>query len=268
MQRISIFGPGFILGRFCDLYPDEVDIMHRNDRMPLSNIVLYGISTVHNYNNLSHDTSVNLQILSEVLQWLTPEHTFNFLSSWFVYGNVRLPARETYTCKPKGNYSITKKIAEDFIILYCKAHDIPYRIFRLANVFGAGDECSARKNALQYLTNKLRNGEQIELYNDGAFYRDYAHVDEVCRMLKLAISKSAENEIYNLGSGRKSLFRLWIDAAKSVLMSDSEIVSVDAPDFHKKVQAKSFYFDVSKLAYFGIHYRGNPLTHFLEMLNE
>ena len=100
--------------------------------------------------------------------------TFNFISSWFVYGNTDLPAHEESYCDPRGFYSITKRAAEQLLISYCETYEIKYRILRLANVIGTGDKkVSKKKNALTYLINELKQDNAINLYSDGDLYRDY-----------------------------------------------------------------------------------------------
>ena len=64
---------------------------------------------------------------------------------------------------------------------YCRTFDINYRILRLCNVYGDSDKgVSKKKNALQYLISQLQQNKDIDLYNDGMFYRDYMYVDDVC----------------------------------------------------------------------------------------
>ena len=95
----SVFGAtGYIGGTFCNLYPNLVVRQDREDRIPKSNNILYLISTTDNYNvhsNITLDVDTNLKVLCEVLDHCKNENVvFNFISSWFVYGNVGLPATE------------------------------------------------------------------------------------------------------------------------------------------------------------------------------
>ena len=111
---ISVYGStGFVGSRFCNLYPDFVLKQDREERKPRSKDILYLISTVDNYNvhsNITLDVETNLKVLCEVLDHCRDnEITFNFISSWFVYGESDLPAKEDYHCNPTGFYSITKK---------------------------------------------------------------------------------------------------------------------------------------------------------------
>ena len=79
---------------------------------------------------------------------------------------------------------------------------IKYKIIRLCNVYGTGDiNCSAKKNALQYLTNEVVSNRNINLYSGGENIRDFLHVDDVCNAIDLCISKSDYNDIINVGSG-------------------------------------------------------------------
>jgi nucleoside-diphosphate-sugar epimerase len=251
---ISIFGStGFIGGRFCEMYPDEVYRVPRDSFAGKLQDQLYLISTTHNYNVLSKDVRVNLYHLSKVLSTINYFRTFNFVSSWFVYGSdLKLPAKETDKCKPQGNYSFTKYMAEQMVIMYCRRELIPYRIFRLANVFGKDDKYSKKKNALQYLVNELRHDRDIELYYGGEFIRDYIHVDEVCRLLHDGMEKLPLNDVYNIGTGVPIRFIDLISLAKGWLGSKSKITSVEPSEFHKKVQIKDFYMDVSKITKYGL----------------
>jgi nucleoside-diphosphate-sugar epimerase len=133
--------------------------------------------------------------------------TFNFVSSWFVYGDTDLPAKETSVCKPKGFYSITKYTAEMLIESFCKTFNIKYKIIRLGNVIGNNDgKVSKKKNALQYLLNELKLNNPINLYNNGNFYRDFISVSDVTDGLKFIIDNGLDKETYNLSNGDPILF--------------------------------------------------------------
>jgi nucleoside-diphosphate-sugar epimerase len=254
---ISVYGAsGFVGSRFCNLYPDSVLRQGREERKPKSNNILYLISTVDNYNvhtNITLDVETNLKVLCEVLDFCRDSNiVFNFVSSWFVYGETELPAKEEYFCRPSGFYSITKKAAEDLLISFCKTYGVNYRIFRLCNVMGIGDgKVSSKKNALSYMIDLLKKNDDVYLYDDGTPIRDIMHVDDVCRAIKLIIDKGDENQIYNIGSGQPTTIGDIILTAKDYLKSSSQIKSREAPDFHKIVQAKDFWLDTTKLENLG-----------------
>jgi nucleoside-diphosphate-sugar epimerase len=257
LMNYSVFGgTGFVGGNFCDCFPENVIIQKREDRKPSTKNILYFISTVDNYNvfnNITLDVETNLKVLCEVLENCKEEGTvFNFVSSWFVYGDVPLPAREEYYCKPTGFYSITKKAAEDLIISFCKTFKVDYRILRLCNVLGSGDgKVSAKKNALTYMVDCLKKDEDVFLYDEGTPVRDVMHVTDVCRAIDLVCREGKLNEIYNIGSGQPTCVGDIISSARTYLNSSSEIKSKPAPEFHQIVQTKDFWMDTTKLCELG-----------------
>ena len=259
---INLFGgSGFVGTSFREKY--ECLANERNDLIPqlASGVtdVLYLISTIDNYNvkvNPHIDIDSNLTTLIRVLENFRrlnkPNVVFNFASSWFVYGDSELPARETSYCDPKGFYSITKRAAEQLLISYCETYDLKYRILRFANILGPGDmKVSRKKNALTYLIEKIRFNEDIDIYDNGEFYRDYIHVSDLCYAVRTVMQHGAVNEIYNIGNGKPILFREIIEYAIKKSNSKSKINFIEQPDFHKLVQVKSMYMDNSKIRSLG-----------------
>jgi nucleoside-diphosphate-sugar epimerase len=255
-MKINVFGgTGFIGSNFCSQYPDDVIIQERENNIPQTDNILYLISTTDNYNVLTDihkDVDVNLTKFLNVIQHCKGK-TFNFISSWFVYGQINeLPAKETDVCNPKGFYSITKKCAEDLLVSYCRTFNINYRILRLCNVYGKNDKnFSKKKNALQYLINEIQQNRNIDLYEGGNFIRDYMHVDDISKAIKLCIDKAPLNEIINVGSGIPQNFKEMIDFVIKETNSTSKINPIPTPAFHKIIQVQNMYVDVAKLKNLG-----------------
>lgn len=257
-SELSIYGgSGFVGSRFIELSSHPCLPIDRESRSPKSNNIVYFISTVHNYHvfeDLKKDINTNLIVLMEMLESVKDQKdvVINFISSWFVYGETELPARETMCCQPKGFYSITKHAAENLLISFCQTYGIRYRILRLSNVYGNADKgVSKQKNALQYLISEMREHRPINLYHGGDFYRDYMHVDDICKAIELCVEKAPFNEIINIGSGEKIKFIEVIDIARKELKSSSKITSIEPPDFHQIIQVKDFHMDTSKLRTLG-----------------
>ena len=265
-NRITVYGStGFIGSRFCQLNENNVIKNKRDDYVTKSNEILYFISTVDNYNihqNLEIDIDTNLKTLMKVLGSIDQKEdvTFNFISSWFVYGkNYNIPFREDDThCNPTGFYSITKRCAEQLLISFCETHGIKYRIFRLANVLGPGDKkISKKKNALQFLINEIVNDRDIPLYYGGEVLRDYIHVDDVCSAISHCMRNAPFNEIINIGSGRPYRFLDMINKAVEYSNSKSKIVYIDPTKFHDIVQIRHSYLNTSKLNSYGFKQEKN-----------
>lgn len=250
-KKLSIFGgTGFVGGHFAKCVGASGALVPREHRTPLSQESVYFISTTHNYHvfdDVHKDVETNLTILLDTLKNLKPGSVFNFISSWFVYGDCELPATELTNCNPKGFYSITKRAAERLLISYCETFSIDYRIIRLCNVYGPLDQgVSKKKNALQYLIEEMRNNRPINLYYNGLFYRDYMHVEDVARAIQTCVEKAPLNSVINIGNGQ-IVFRDLIFEAKELLQSTSLVSEMPPPEFHNIVQVKDFYFDPSYL---------------------
>jgi hypothetical protein len=89
-------GGGFVGSRYCELTENIIENT-RSDYTTKTSSVLYFISTVDNYNVHTDpfiDIETNLTTLVKTLDTCREGDTFNFISSLFVYGDVKLPAKE------------------------------------------------------------------------------------------------------------------------------------------------------------------------------
>ena len=252
MNKLSVYGAtGFIGGTFCDLYPDEVIKVLREEREPQSKDIIYFISTTtnsHVFNDLHIDVDTNLTVLTDVLEHCEDKDiTFNFVSSAFVYGTDVIDAKEDDPCEPGGFYSITKRCAEQLLISYCKTFDVKYRIMRIAIVYGDDKTVSAQKNVLKFLIGLMKEDKDLVLYDDGMQLRDYMHVNDICRAMKLVMEKGEINSIYNIAAGNPLPFKTIMEKARDFLGSKSKFNYVDYPEFNKIAQAYNYSVNADKL---------------------
>lgn len=272
-MSLTVFGGrGFVGKHYVEEYYHHAigniaSINERSDYHVYSDDVLYLISTVDNYNvfsNVHIDIDTNLSTLMTVLEnWrarqiATGERgVFNFVSSWSVYGDqTTIPVAETAACDPKGFYIITKRCAEQLLISYCETFKLKYRILRLANIVGPGDEkTSDKKNTLQNAFNKLKRNEDVKLFGNGVFYRDFMHVKDCARALETVMAAGKENTIYNIGNGPlPGHLMFYVDIlnhARQALKSTGQVVFTEPTEFQAKTPVSSFYMDVTKLKELG-----------------
>ena len=258
MERLInvLGGNGFVGSRYRELTENVVINAKYDYNVKDDSEVVYFISTVDNYNVYTNpfvDIETNLTWLINTLESCKDKNiTFNFISSWFVYGDVELPAKEDSHCDPKGFYSITKRAAEQLLISYCETFGLNYRILRLSNILGPQDKkVSKKKNALQYMINQLKNNEDISLYDGGNTYRDYLYVDDCVDAINLILEKGDLNTIYNIGSGYPTYIGKVIEYAKEQLNSTSNIGNIPPAEFHNIVQTKNMVLDNTKLINLG-----------------
>lgn len=256
MSKISVFGgTGYIGGTFSKLYSNDTIIVPREDRQSPTNNLLYFISTTTNQNvfaDLKVDIDTNLNVLVEVLSHCkNKDITFNFISSCFVYGNDVLNAKETDCCNPTGFYSITKRCAEQLLISFCETFNIKYRILRIGNVYGLDKTVSLKKNVLGSIIKSLKENKDIKLYDGGNYLKDYIHVDDVCKSIKLILEKGNINEIYNISTGTSKCFRDVIKTARNIVESESNLIDVEIPQEQKYIQVKNMTLNNDKLKSLG-----------------
>ena len=265
-SKISVYGGfGFVLGEFCRQFPDISVRVPKEQLEPITSTILYGISTTDNYNVFDSptiDIETNLIHLMEVLDACHKKYgnkfEFNFISSWFVYGRPEFPMVENFPiheeapCQPTGFYSITKYAAEMLLRSYCETFQIKYRILRLANVLGHRDyKVSKKKNALQYLIDKLVHNEDIELYDGGKFYRDYIDVRDAVRAIRLVMENGTE-PIYNISNGTSHKFKDLIDHVVKYSGTKGNVWEMlQKPEFHSVVQSKDIFLSNEKLKKLG-----------------
>jgi nucleoside-diphosphate-sugar epimerase len=245
----------------------------RDDYSVFSKDILYLLSTVHNYHIFDApllDVETNLIILVKVLEsWRKYQEesgqkgVFNFASSWSVYGDQKeLPVAENAICNPKGWYIITKRCAEQLLIEYCTTFHLNYKILRFANVIGSHDKkASEKKNVLQHLVNKLAKNEDVEIFGDGSFLRDFIHVSDCVAAVQLVMDKGKSNEIYNVGNGRTWYYKDILLYAKQNLGSTGRILHVEPSEFQANVPVQNFYMDNTKIRRLGYYprYTGEQL---------
>ncbi len=258
-KRISVFGAtGFIGSHYTRKSKFETIKIPKEVNESESNEILFLIGTTSNYNvyqNIFLDVETNIIKLLSTLdssRQKFPDLVINFASTWFVYGSGKIPFQENQVCKPRGFYSISKYSAELMLESYCKTFNIEYRIIRLGNVIGPGDKkASSQKNAVQYLANRIRAGEDVDLYEDGNVLRDFIHVDDVVRGIDLIIEKSDTNQVFNLASGIGTRIGELLRDFKHITQSESQIGSIDTPNFHRLVQSQNAILDISKIEKLG-----------------
>jgi len=253
---ISVYGStGFVGSSFVLNFPLQTIRIPKNENEPLSDEVLYLISTNHNYHVFTDphlDINTNLNKLIDVLEACRSsgrDCTFNFVSSWFVYGKkTKFPVKESDECNPEGFYSITKHAAERMVASYCNTFKMKYRILRLTNMIGENaTDVSIKRNALQYMIETLFKGGDIKLYNDGSDIRDFMHISDACRAIMKCIENAPVGETINISNSEPHTIGELVRYAHNRMGRSGTITSVDPPDFHKVVQSKDMYLDNSKL---------------------
>ncbi|MEQ8573006.1 MAG: NAD-dependent epimerase/dehydratase family protein, partial [Fulvivirga sp.] len=104
---------------------------------------------------------------------------------------------------PASIYGITKQNQEQMILITCKSLGIAAVSLRYQNVYGSGQSLkNPYTGILSIFSTQIKNGNEINIFEDGLESRDFVYISDVVEATILAIkSEKANNKIYNVGSG-------------------------------------------------------------------
>ncbi len=223
-----------------------------------ADVIYHCASTVHNYHVLDNpyiDVDTNLKgtiRLLELIKDMPKKPLVIYPSTFFVYGNTcdqsgGKPVNEESATDPRALYPATKLCAESIIKLYARLYDIPYLIVRLTNVYAEGEDFTQKKKgALSFLIMSAVKGEEVTMYGDGSFYRDYIYVNDVIDALRF-LEMKAKNDTFLIGYGTPVKFRDMIDYILEQTGRRAKLVAMEPPAFHRAVGVGNFIADTSKI---------------------
>jgi dTDP-L-rhamnose 4-epimerase len=104
---------------------------------------------------------------------------------------------------PSSVYGITKQNQEQMIMTVCPTIGIAPVAFRYQNVYGPGQSLSnPYTGILSIFSTLIRNGKDINIFEDGKESRDFVFIDDVVTATILGIEKiEANNGVFNVGTG-------------------------------------------------------------------
>ena len=113
-----------------------------------------------------------------------------------------LPTSEDSKIHPTSIYGITKQTQEQMVQLTGKAIGIPTVAFRYQNVYGPGQSLSnPYTGILSIFSTQIKNGNRINIFEDGKETRDFVYIDDVVHATILGLEKQeANHQVFNVGS--------------------------------------------------------------------
>ena len=171
-----------------------------------------------------------------------------YASSSSVYGvNKKIPySTDDKTDMPVSLYAATKKSNELLAYSYSKLYNIPTTGLRFFTVYGP-----AGRPDMAYFkfTNKLLNGEKIQIYNYGKCERDFTYIDDIVEGIirtinKIPIKKNGEDglpippyKIYNIGKGQPENLLDFINILQEELIKAEVLPKNYNFEIHKELVA-------------------------------
>lgn len=104
---------------------------------------------------------------------------------------------------PSSVYGITKQNQEQMIMTVCPTLGISPVAFRYQNVYGPGQSLkNPYTGILSIFSTQIKNGNGINIFEDGKETRDFVFIDDVVNATMLGIEKEEANgEVFNVGTG-------------------------------------------------------------------
>lgn len=112
-----------------------------------------------------------------------------------------LPTCEDSKIHPTSIYGITKQTQEQMVQVTGKAIGLPTVAFRYQNVYGPGQSLSnPYTGILSIFSTQIKNGNRINIFEDGRETRDFVYIDDVIDATILGLEKEeANHQVFNVG---------------------------------------------------------------------
>lgn len=147
---------------------------------------------------------------------------------------------------PSSVYGITKQNQEQMIMTVCPTLGIAPVAFRYQNVYGPGQSLkNPYTGILSIFSTQIKNGNSINIFEDGKESRDFVFVDDVVDATILGIEKEeANNQIFNVGTGQPTDV---IAVAKSLISNYSIDVPIVITGNYRLGDIRHNYADLTKI---------------------
>lgn len=104
---------------------------------------------------------------------------------------------------PSSVYGITKQNQEQLVLTVCPTIGVAAVAFRYQNVYGPGQSLkNPYTGILSIFSTQIRNGNSINIFEDGQESRDFVFIDDVVDATILGLEKQeANDQVFNVGTG-------------------------------------------------------------------
>lgn len=188
--------------------------------------------------DLPSDAAMNLVPTLSLIQALRHRdadcHVVFASSGGAIYrGSVdRTPVTEDSPVEPATSYGIQKLTTEHYLRLAAGEGWLSASVLRIGNAYGALLPPERLQGFLGVAVSQLAQGRPIRIFGSMANVRDYVHLDDVCRVIELALERRPEFGVFNVGSGQgvsvSDLLKLLASIVGTVPVVEHELPTRDA----------------------------------------
>ncbi|WP_261303492.1 dTDP-glucose 4,6-dehydratase [Paenibacillus andongensis] len=167
-----------------------------------------------------------------------------FMSTCMVYDRCtdETGITELHPTKPASPYAGAKIAAENMVLSYYYAYDLPVVVIRPFNTYGPFQKTGGEGGVVAiFLRNKL-NGNDLNIYGEGTQTRDLLYVEDCARfVVESGYSDAVNGQIVNAGLGRDISVN---DLAKLIVGDESRIKHV--PHIHPQSEIQKLLSNYDK----------------------
>lgn len=172
---------------------------------------------------------------NELNQYVFPKHRTDYYMSKgdfdVKYNGVTqklklMSTDEESKIHPSSVYGITKQNQEQMIMTVCPTIGISPVAFRYQNVYGPGQSLTnPYTGILSIFSNLIKNGKDINIFEDGKESRDFVFIDDVVDATIMGLEKEEANgEVFNVGTGQPIDVITVADKLKKYFNSNTKVI--------------------------------------------
>lgn len=216
----------------CTIYPhggDVRDIDLLNDAMRGKDYVIHlaAMWLLHCKDYPRTAFHVNIEGTFNVLEACVKNNIKKLVysSSASVYGDaVEVPMTESHPFNNRNFYGATKIAGEAMCRAYYDRYGLDYVGLRYMNVYGPNqDQTAVYTGVIPIMLNKIDANEAPVINGDGSQAYDFIYVEDVARCNVAALTSSATDQCYNVGTGVQTSIRELCDLILELKQSSLKV---------------------------------------------
>lgn len=130
-----------------------------------------------------------------------------------------IPTPETIERRPESPYGVAKKITDDYLHYFARAHGLEFVSLGFANVYGPWQDPHGEAGVVAIFSQLLLKGSTPVIYGDGSITRDFVFVDDVVEACVRGAEKGG-NLYMNIGTGREVSINALYDVIAEAIGTD------------------------------------------------
>lgn len=183
----------------------------------------------------SHFVRTNVSGVNSLLQaarkvWPANENRrFVQVSTDEVYGALTLEDKNIFTeqspLMPRSPYSASKAGGELMAMSFYHSFGLPVMVTRASNNYGPHQ---FPEKFIPLMINRAMHSQEMPVYGDGLYVRDWMHVEDHCRALLAVAMNGQAGQVYNIGGNNQASNLQVLDM---IIDSLSALLDVEASEF-------------------------------------